>query len=197
MNVGAPDNFTQGRFSGNFDCGLGIANVEQILERIGNLPLNRQINIDNILIAREHQAFFGDVTTLAPIARARPAKADIDLMDGRDFGAQDRFNRVGQMPVQARIGDLDHFAKAHDDALLVGLDTINARGQPHQKHQHPNPDQSLGAKAAGQGVFHSLLSHADNVFDIWRAWPAAAITAIATMSTAPRAAASFIVPRHI
>jgi len=82
---------------------LGIVDVEQIFRRILDHPTHREIHIDYVFIAGEHETFFArGVDFILIVGLGARAIADGNLVDGREFRGFDRFDRPRPMIVDAR-----------------------------------------------------------------------------------------------
>jgi hypothetical protein len=149
--------------------------------------------------------------------RARSAP-DLDGIDPLDAGRLPRLDRVGPVPVQARLGRRAiPLAERQLDALLVRLDPVEAGCEPnhHGDRQDDEPAPAAAHAAAGQEPLEALLTATDEFLEIGRARAAAAsaagapgaaatATAATTATTtagaaAPRATATaaFIFPGHL
>ena len=64
LNITLADNFAHRAFGHRFNRGFRFLNIEHKVGGLGGvyLPLYREINIDDILVARQHQAFFSQIT---------------------------------------------------------------------------------------------------------------------------------------
>src|SRR5690625_4020659 len=210
LNVGAADDLAHRRLGRRLHGGFALADVEEVLAGIGNLPEDREVDIDDVLVAGQHQAFFGHVTSRRTGACGRAAIADFDRVDGLDRRRDDRFDRIGQMPVEAGFGRLNPLAEAENDALFIRLHPIETGQHPEdedRRDRHQNA--ATTAKAARYGTLQALLAATYHFLQIGRALaaeaaapattaPAPGPAGIAGASSAPGAAAAAAagLPRH-
>src|SRR3546814_5158731 len=83
---------------------LRLANVKEVLTGIGDLPLHREVDVDDVLVARQHQALFRNIATRgAGTLAAGALEADVDLLHRGDAGGERRLDRPGQVPVETRL----------------------------------------------------------------------------------------------
>ena len=87
----SPDDFSDRAFGGNFDRGFRIAYVEQEVGSVLNPPLNDEIDVDDILISGQHQAF------LRYVADAGASRGASRCVSGTAIANLDR---VGAVNVQ-------------------------------------------------------------------------------------------------
>src|SRR3546814_608669 len=156
---------------------LRLANVKEVLTGIGDLPLHREVDVDDVLVARQHQALFRNIATRgAGTLAAGALEADVDLLHRGDAGGERRLDRPGQVPVETRLCGLDPFAEAQHDALLVGLHPVEAGKQPHD--DDAEADQQVGglakpAATARQDAAEAVLAPLDEVLEVGRTRSAA------------------------
>ena len=152
----AADHFSHGAFSHTTNQCFRLAGVEQETRSTAlthaNTPEDRDVDVDNVFVAGQHQAFgqhvapAGVAPRLHPAARAR-AEADFGAVDPCDGRLFDPLDRPWQMPVQTGRGPVGVGAEPQDNALLVRLDTIDAAAQP-EHDQGKGKDRQ--ATAAGE-----------------------------------------------
>ena len=131
LNVILPDNFAHGAFGHGLHRAGRVLNIKQKVGRIFNDPENREIDIDDIFVTRQHQAFFRHIARHTGGAAVRAgAHADIDEIFGRHFRGHRRLNRPRQMIVQTRAGLRMKLAEAQHNALLIGLHAVKAAQGP-------------------------------------------------------------------
>ena len=125
-------NFAHRAFRNGFDGFFGVADVEQEIRCIADFPLHFEINIDDVFIAGQHQAFFGDrrLRRLARTDKSPGAEADFSMVDSRYAWGFRCFDRIRQMIVEAGGSGTGIFTKTHDHALFIGLDEIDTGGKP-------------------------------------------------------------------
>src|SRR3546814_6558569 len=113
LDVGAADDLAHRALCGDLHRLLRLANVKEVLTDIGDLPLHREVDVDDVLVARQHQALFRNIATRgAGTLAAGALEADVDLLHRGDAGGERRLDRPGQVPVETRLCGLDPFAEA-------------------------------------------------------------------------------------
>ena len=127
IHVLLADHFAHRAFGNRLDGLIGILDVEQIGVGVLDLPKDRELHVDDVLVAGEHQAFIGNVFVLGLVSalRADPV-ADIDLLLTRDLGCVGGLDRPRHMIIDARRGVADELAEAQNHALLGRADDIEA-----------------------------------------------------------------------
>jgi len=131
----------------------------------------RELNIDDVLIARQHQALRG-------VTRALPT--DIDLL----FDDLSLF--IGlyrpEMEMQARLGHFSlWFTKAKFHGEFIRLNSIDRLKKPETQHRCADEEKyaaiaaALAATATWKNFFQTVLALTENVFKIRRCvWSATA-----------------------
>ena len=140
-----------------------VARVEEIVGRVADMPEHAEIDVDDVLVAGEHQALGRHVPRggaarrgLARVGRA--AIADIDAVHAGDGGKIDRLDGPGQVVVEPGRGEAGEGAEAEHHALLVGLDAVEAGGEPDRDHgdgeqrEAPPPGRAARHEAAQPGL---------------------------------------------
>jgi len=117
-------------------------NEEKIL-RVFQDVLNGELQIDDVLIVRQHQRFPQhlalDVAAVADFNGAH-------LIDVDDFT---RLDRPRQMPARTRLGGLDILAETQHHAPLAGIDDVKPACHPDQRqHANQQTDQIAAARQA-------------------------------------------------
>ena len=104
LDVAAADHLAHGALRHRLDGALRVLEVEHVVLRPRgvDLPDHVEIDVDDVLVGREHQALFGDVAGSA-LARRR-AVADLDALLRRDVRLLDLADRVRQVVAQALAG---------------------------------------------------------------------------------------------
>ena len=77
------DHFTQRAFGCNLDRTVRVADVEKILSGVFDLPLHDEVNVDDVLVTRQHQTFRAGITT----------EADLGGIHTRHVGSRHRAKR--------------------------------------------------------------------------------------------------------
>jgi len=79
-------------------------------------------------------------------------------MSSRHLGGDGFLDRHRQVIVEARAGGAIKGAEAQHDAFLVGLDAIEAAGEPEQHHRRQHHDEAAVAPhAAGHELADAFL----------------------------------------
>ena len=102
----------------SFTVVSGFWMLKRYLLRVLDAPVDHEVDVDDVLVAGQHQALFGDIADAAAAAR-RSAHADLDDVLARDLRQPHFLDRVGQAEMQARRLLPVDLAEAHDDAELV------------------------------------------------------------------------------
>src|SRR5262249_4594203 len=162
-------------------------------------PQHREIDVDDVLVAGEHQALFRNVARGGAAPRILDqAHADVDPAIARNFRRQRLLDRIGQMIIEAWLRELRELAEAQHHSLLVGLHAVEAGEHPecdrgdNQEHAAPAAE-----RAAWQDALQAILAAADQLFEIGRGRAARLRTGTpgAAGPAAPRSAA-LVLPRH-
>ena len=158
LDVILPDNFTHGAFGDGLHRAGRVLNIEQKVRRIGNDPKHGKIDIDDIFIARQHQAFFrhvtGDSIGTTPVFKAA-THADIHAVNGCNLRRDGCLNGPWQMVIEARAGLRQKLAEAQHNALLIRLHPIKARKSP--KCQQNSKHDQYGRPAAAWQISRMRL----------------------------------------
>src|SRR4029077_17905296 len=112
---------------------FGILDVEEVFANAVRLdpPQHGEIDVDDVLVAGEHQAFFRHVAHGGAAAEiVDDAHADVDLADLQRLRRQRGLDRIRQMVVEARLDLADFLAEAEHDTHLVRLDTEKTGNAP-------------------------------------------------------------------
>jgi hypothetical protein len=101
-----------------------------------NAPLQHDIEVDDVAVGGQHQAFLGQVA-LAAFAGAVIGfgEADIHRAQFVDLDGFRRFDRRGEVIAEAfLVGGARPGAEALDDHVVAGIDDEKAAGQPQGNH---------------------------------------------------------------
>ena len=133
-----------------------------------DLPEHREIDVDDVLVAGEHQALFRHVAQGGAAAQiVDDAHADVDLATAclrREHG----LDRIRQVVVQAGL-HLAEFAEAQHHADLVRLDPEEAGKAPeHHSAEHEQGEAPAAEIAARQHVLELVLAAAQKFFEVRR-----------------------------
>jgi hypothetical protein len=215
LDVRAADDLAHGAFGRRLHGAFDVLDVEEEITRIVDDPLHRKIDVDDVLVAREHQALFRHLAVGAARAAAG-AVADLGAADVGDGHLEDRAEGRRRVPVEARRGVADVATEHGVHAHLVLAHRIEAGEAVDDHAEDGDEGDALGADVAAtarQDVLQALLAATDQFLEV-RGLIAAATTAAAALGTlppgtarsataataraaaAPGAAAALIVPRH-
>ncbi len=195
------DDLAHGAFGDVLDRHLRVLDVEQEFRRVADAPEHDEIDIDDILVAGEHQALFGHVADgargLAVLGRA--AHADLDAVDAGHLRQLDRLDRIGPAEVEAGRQQAHELAEAQHDAELLRIDAHReAEKADEGDERHGEQDREGSAHApAGNGLADAVLAAAQNFLKVGLLAGAAGARAPRPAAAAfPTAAAALIAPRH-
>ena len=137
LDIALADDLAHGALGDILHRHLGILDVEQEFGRVADAPEHHEVDIDDILVAGEHQALFGDVADrgrgLAVLRRAAHAK--LDAIDAGDLGQLDHFDRIGPAEIQAGRKQAHELAKAEHHAELFRIDAHGEAEKADQRHE--------------------------------------------------------------
>jgi hypothetical protein len=191
-----------GAFGDRLHGAFGLLDVEQVIAHaIGlDLPQHREIDVDDVLVAGEHQTLLRHVADRGTSAQVLDhPHADVDLVDAQRLRGQHRLDRIRQVIVQSRLHLAHVFAEAQHHAELVGIDAEKAGKAPDRDRGEHNQAQALAAETtARQHGAQPILAAAQKFLEVWRC------RAGRLLARAPRAfassrspgAAALIAPRH-
>ena len=172
--------------------------IEQELRCLigANAPEYSDIDVDDVLVAGQHEAFRQDVASGRVAAALNcpgraGTKADLGAVDPGHGGPFDPFDGPGDVPVQARRGPVFVGAEAQHDPLLVRLYAVEAAGEP-KCYDHGEQDRHAAethAMTAGQQVTNESLGLADYTFDVGQ-WTIGPERTTAARTAAARASAA-------
>src|SRR4029079_13312160 len=178
LDIAFADDLAHGAFSHALHRAFGVLDVEQEIGGALDLPEHDEINIDDILIAGDHQALFGHVADrargVADVGRA--AHTDLNAIDARHLGQLDLLDRIGPAEVQTGRKLADILAKSKHDAELVGIDANGEAEKADRRDQHRADQQREWAAhaAARHGLTQPVLAAAQDLFEVGLlagAWP--------------------------
>src|SRR5262249_36110262 len=152
---------------------LGILDVEQEFADTGrlHLPQDREIDIDDILVAGEHQALFRYITHggSATADIVHHPHADIDLVHAQGFRREHRLNRIRQRIIESRLHLADFLAEAQHDTQLIGLDPEKAGKSPQREYTKKNKCEPAPAEIAPrEHATQSILAPTEDFLQIRR-----------------------------
>ena len=125
-------------------------NVEEIHLRILDAPEDHEIDIDNVFISGQHEAFFRHPER--PAIGPACAHADLDDVLSRHLREMHLLDRIRKTEMQAGRFLAARLSQVQDDAELIG---INAEGESKKRndrrqydgHQKENGQRSLSRRA--------------------------------------------------
>ena len=176
LDLGAADHLAHRALGDRLHGALGILDVEEeIADAVGlDAPEHGEVDVDDVLVAGQHQALFRHVTNgaAAPRRIVDQRHADGDGGDAQCLWQQHGLDRIGQMIVQAGLHGADMLAEAQHDAELFGLHPEEARQQPERDdEQHDQRDADAGEIAARHDLLEAVLAAPQKVFQIRRPRP--------------------------
>src|SRR5262245_10291757 len=203
LDVGAANHLAHSAFGHRLHCAFRILNVEEEFADACRLhfPQNREVDVDDILVAGEHQALLRYIAhgcaTAADIVNY--THADVDLVHTQRLGREHGLDRMRQMIVQARL-DLAHcLAEAQHNAQLIRLDPEKPGKSPKRDYTKEDESETASAEiAAGQHTPQFVLAATEDVLQIRRRRPGRLRpgTPGALATAAPGPTAALIDPRH-
>ena len=176
-------------------CGLGWI----------DLPLNGEIDVDDVLVARQHEAFLKHVARSGAATGIAVAVADLRRVDDGDARLDDAADRIREIVVQARLGGAGIAPENQVQADFVGANGVETRRSPKEHGADCERDHALAAHlAAGHHLTQLVLAAPQQFFEVGRRTASAAATLrTATPRTgllgtpgSPATAATLIAPRH-
>ncbi len=205
LNVGAADYFAHGAFRHRLHRAFRVLDVEQIIADAGrlDLPQHREIDVDDVLVAGQHQALLRHFAHGGTPPVIDLAHADVDLVDAQRLGLERRLDRIGQMVVQAGLHLAHDLAEAQHDAEFVRLDAEETGEAPQRDRRQRQQREALAAEiAARQHAAQFVLAAAQDFLEIRRCRAARRLrsgTPGAFAARAPRTAApaALIAPWHL
>ena len=171
----AADNLAHGGFGYRFDGAFGILDVEQIVADRArpDFPQHREIHVDDVLVAGQHQAFLRHFAHRGAAADVFDrAHADIDLVDAQRRRGERGLDRIGQVIVQPRHHLARELAEPQHDAELIGLDPEEAGKAPEYDYRQRDQRDAAAAEIAGQQAAQPVLALAQQFLEIGRLRPA-------------------------
>ena len=176
LDVGAADHLAHRAFGHRLHGAFGVLDVEEkIADAVGlDPPQHGEIDVDDVLVAGQHQAFFRHVAhgAAAPRRIVDQRHADRDGGDAQRLRQQHGLDRIRQMIVQARLHGAHMLAEAQHDAELFRLDAEEAGQAPdRQRADQDQRDAHAAEMTAGQQLLQPVLTAAQKVLKIRRPWP--------------------------
>jgi hypothetical protein len=207
LDLGMADHLAHGAFGDRLHGAFGLLDIEQIIAGAAGLdqPEHREIDIHDVLVAGQHQAFFRYGAAGSAAARVlHRAHADIDAVDTRDFRRKRGLDRIGHVIVEAGLGVAHVFAEAQHHPELVGIDPEESGKSPHHHRDQSDQGDPLTAQtAAGQRLAQPLLATAQELLQIGRLralaprLPRSAVLIVPLHRISPRSTAAPCVARGL
>ena len=203
LNVVLADDLAHGALGHLLDRDLRVLDVEEVVLRVLDAPEHDEIDIDDVLVAGQHQAFLGHIAHAAGKAARRHGRAHADLDDvlPRHLRQAHLLDRIGQAEVQTRRLAADRLAEAHDDAELIGIDAEGEgiegdnRRRHHRQQEHERARQP---RAARHHLLELVLAALQQLFQIRLILGAArrSLAPWASAAASAAAAPTLITPGH-
>ena len=169
------DHLAHRALGGRFDGQLRVADVEEVGARVLDHPEDGKVDVDDVLVAGQHQRLFRHLTRGRAARALAGAVADLGAVDAGDAGRQHGLDRIGQVVVEARLRRPVVGAEAQHDADLVGLHAVEAADQPDDDDcGDDDGDTGAGAEIARQQPAKPVLPAAQQLLEIGRLRAAAA-----------------------
>ncbi len=160
------DDFAHNAFRHVTHGEFGVAQVEEEVLRVLDFPLDVEGDVDDVLVARQHQAFFGHALLTASAAAAVSAVTDFDTLHAGHRRGEDGFDRGWQVIAQSGFGGAVILTEAQHDALFFRLDAVDARCQPQADGGQGHKADEFAVAATGHEVAEFLLTAADDGVEI-------------------------------
>ena len=160
LDVRASDHRAHDAFANRLYGALGALHVEQIIAdavRL-DLPQHREVDVHDVLVTGQHQAFFRHI---AQGAAAAQIEADVNLVDAQRLRRQRGLDRIGQMIVEAGLHLADEFAEPQHYAELVGLDAEESGKAPQCDGGERDQRNAAAAEIARQETAQHALAAAE------------------------------------
>ena len=93
--------------------------------------MNNKVDIDDVLITGQHQAFLGDIANIVVASnRTERAETDVCLVSFLDVGFLNGADRPRRPKIQARLCGVNVTAEKKFDTVFTRLHTVQAAKQP-------------------------------------------------------------------
>src|ERR1700730_5241057 len=170
---GLADHFAHGALGGGFDRRLGIPDVEKIRLGVLDDAKDSEVDVDDVLVAGQHQRLFRHLAGDLAAARALGvAIADLGPVDAGHARPEDRLYRGRQVIVETRLCRPIVRAEPQNDADLIGQNTIEAARQPDDEDaEHDDGDAGACSKAAWQHAPEAVLATPQQLLETGRLRP--------------------------
>ena len=184
------DHLAHRAFGHRLHGAFGILDVEEIIADAVGLdpPQHGEIDVDDVLVAGQHQAFFRHVPhgAAAPRRIVDQRHADRDGGDAQRLRQQHGLDRIRQMIVQAGLHGAHMLAEAQHDAEFFGLHAEESGQSPdRQRADQDQRDAHAAEMAARQKLLQPVLAAPQKVLEIGRPRPDRLRTASPTVPCGP------------
>ena len=154
LDFGASDHLAHRTLGHRLHGAFGILDVEEIVADAVGLdpPQHGEIDVDDVLVAGQHQALFRHVAHRAAAPR-RSSSRRMPMLSGVDaqrLRQQHGLDRIRQMIVQAGLHGADMLAEAQHDAEFFRLHAEEARQRPDHDRAGDHEDDAGGAEIAAR-----------------------------------------------
>ncbi len=128
-DLGLADDLAHRAFGGGLHGRLGRPDMEQVGLCVLDDPKDGEVDVDDVLVAGQHQRLFRQLARAGGATLAR-AIADLGAVDAGDARRQHALDRGRQMVIEPRLGRAVIGAEAQHDADLVRLHPVEAARHP-------------------------------------------------------------------
>ena len=115
---------------------VGIPVIEQVVLRILDYVLHGELDVDDVLVVRDHQGLI-----LHFVLDVVVAVTDFDGSNPSHIDDLDGLNRPRQVPARTRIRSRTELSETQHDSLLAGLDNVETAEQPTKEDQNKQQTQ--------------------------------------------------------
>ena len=160
LEPGLADDLAQRALRGVLHRSVGVAEVEQVQPGVLDPPKGDEVDVDDVLVAGQHQAFPGHAAHHVGLALlAARGKAYLGAVHPRHLGPENFADRRRQIVIEARLGGADPFAEDQCNALFLGLHPVEPGGEPAEQHDDDDDQNSArAADAAGNQLADPVLA---------------------------------------
>src|SRR5215469_11355888 len=189
---GLADHLAHRALGSGFDRRVRVSDVEEVSLSVLDYPEDREVDVDDVLIAGEHQRFFRQLTA-SDAAGGRAlcgAVPDLGSVDAGHARREHLFDRGGKMVIESGLGGSVVGAEPQHDPHLVRQNAVEPACQPDDgDNDRGERNPATGAQAARQHAPETVLAPSQQLLEIGR--PSARTGAAAAAAVAaPRAAAA-------
>ncbi len=175
LDLRTADHLAHRAFRDRLHGAFRILDIEEIVGDTLRLdaPQHGEIDVDDVLVAGQHQAFFRHVAhgAAAPGRIVDQRHADRDGGDAQRLRQLHGLDRIWQMIVQPGLRIADIFTEAQHDAELLGLDPVKAGCEPDRhREQKDHHDAEAGEIAPWKKLLQAVLTAPQKVFKVGRPW---------------------------